>query len=195
MILMHVIQPDLSPIDDAVSYYMNGRFGSILGVGLVALGVGSLSLLWALRRLLSSAEARSGSWCLAIWGAGATIGGIFPPDPRGHWGGPPSVSGMIHANFAMLAFLAFPVAAMLLSAAIAEVSGSRRVKPLLRGFALASGVTLLIFVICLAPVFSHHAPHYLGIAERVLLAAYIAWLGMASVAISRAATTEMKRAG
>ena len=176
--LMHVLQPELSPLDDAVSYYMNGPSGWILAVGLVALGMGSFALLAALRPLLVSTGSRWGWWCLAVWAAGATIGGIFPPDPRGHWGKPPSLSGMIHANAAMLAFLAFPVAAMLLSGPIERVF--KRRLPVLRGLAVASGLTLLIFFVCLAPVFTHHAPHYLGLAERVLLAAYVGWLGVAS---------------
>ena len=175
-VLMHAIQPDVNPIDDAVSYYMNGRFGWLLGAGLVALGGGSLALLWAIR-VCGGARSRAGSWCLAIWGTGAAIGGIFPPDPRGHWHEPPSVSGMIHSGVAIPAFLAFPVAALLLAA---EVSGSPPRKRWLLGFAIASLASLLIFMACLAPVFSHHAPHYLGLAERVLLATYSAWLITAS---------------
>jgi hypothetical protein len=69
---------------------------------------------------------------------------------------------MIHSGVAIPAFLGFPVAALLLAA---EVSGSPRRKRWLRGFAIASLASLLIFTACLAPVFSHHAPHYLGLAN------------------------------
>jgi hypothetical protein len=31
---MHVLQPELSVLDDAVSYYMNGSGGRILSLGL-----------------------------------------------------------------------------------------------------------------------------------------------------------------
>jgi hypothetical membrane protein len=183
VILMHAIQPELSPIDDAVSYYMNGRLGWILSVGLIFLGVGSLAVLWVLRKRINTNEARFGSWCLGVWGAGVIIGGIFPPDPRGHWGEPPSLAGMIHANVAMIAFLAFPIAALLLSGKIGQRQSpeSPRLTPLLRGFAFASGLLLLVFFVCLAPVFSRHAPYALGLAERVLLLAYVAWLGTASI--------------
>jgi hypothetical protein len=37
---------------------------------------------------------------------------------------------------------------------------------------------------CLAPVFSNHAPYYLGLAQRVLLAAYSAWLITASASFA-----------
>jgi hypothetical membrane protein len=186
VILMHVIQPELSPIDDAVSYYMNGPFGWILGVGLILLGLSSLAVLWALRKRVNPTEARLGSWCLGVWGVGAIIGGIFPPDPRGHWVEPPSVSGMIHANVAMIACLAFPIAALLLSGTIGrQTHETRTLKPLLKVFAIASGLMLLVFFVCLAPVFSHHAPHALGLAERVLLVAYVGWLGTAAIVLGR----------
>jgi hypothetical protein len=179
---LHAIQPDLSPVDDAVSYYMNGRLGWVLGAGLVLMGFGSLALLFALRRFLGAANARWGLRWLAVWAAGAIVGGIFPPDPRGHWGNPPSVSGLIHANVAMIAFLAFPIAALLLSGPIGQFVQARR-KTRLRLLAYASVLSLLIFFICLAPVFSHHAPRYLGLVERIVLAAYVAWLAAAAFAV------------
>lgn len=185
--LMHGIQPDLSPTDDAVSYYMNGPLGWILGLGLVGLGLGSLCLVVAIRRMSGAARSRFGWWCLAAWGVGATIGGVFPPDPRGHWGEPPSIPGMIHANVAMIAFLAFPLAAIRLSSSLGQASGSRGIRAWLRGLALGSAATLVVFFVCLAPVFSGRAPYALGLVERVLLAAYIAWLGTASLGMRRAA--------
>ena len=38
--VMHVVQPELPPVDVAVSYYLNGRWGWLLAAGLVALGIG-----------------------------------------------------------------------------------------------------------------------------------------------------------
>ncbi|MBI4906644.1 MAG: DUF998 domain-containing protein [Acidobacteria bacterium] len=178
---MQIIQPELSTVDDAVSYYMNGRLGWILGAGLVMIGIGSLALMRAIQMTFGSALGRWGVWCLAAWGIGAAIGGLFPPDPRGHWREPSSVSGMIHANVAMVAFLAFPIAAVLLS----RVMGSGA----LRWLAYGSGLSLLAFFVCLAPVFLHRAPHYLGLAERVVLAVYMAWLVLAALVVRRESRT------
>lgn len=61
---MHLVQPDLSPADDAVSYYMNGRFGWVLGLGLIALGARSLALLGALRP--SMARLRLGEFQIPV---------------------------------------------------------------------------------------------------------------------------------
>jgi hypothetical membrane protein len=173
---MHVIQPELSPIDDAVSYYMNGRLGWVLGAGLIFAGAGSLSVAYALHLRFGSSVSRWGLALLAIWGIGATIGGIFPPDPRGHWNEPPSLSGVIHGSAAMAALLAFPPAALLLS------KGDRRLKTLARLSLLA----LAVFFVCLAPVFRNHAPYGLGLAERIMLALYAAWIGRTGIRVARA---------
>ena len=97
---------------------------------------------------------------------------------------------MIHGSVAMVAFLALPVAAMLLSGPIGKVSGSHLFTRWLNGLASMSVITLLAFFVCLAPIVRHHAPHLLGLAERLLLAAYIGWLGTSSVAAGRAASAD-----
>ena len=112
---LHVLQPALSPLDEAVSYYVHGRFGWLLTIGLIALGTVSLALTVALVRTTGGPGARPGRWFLGIWSVGAVLGGVFPTDPAGNWNAPPSVAGMIHGGAAMLALLAFPIGALFLS--------------------------------------------------------------------------------
>ena len=164
VLAMHAVQPELSPMNMAVSYYMNGRLGWVLGVGLVLLGLGSLALVLAVG---TRARSRAGLWLLAAWGIGAIAGGIFPPDPANHWDEPASTSGMIHGAAAMVAFLAFPPGAWLLSRTNVE-----------RALAIACGLSLVVFFYCLAPVFSNRPPYVLGLIERVLLLLYLAWLAV-----------------
>ena len=45
-------QPDLDPRDEAVSYYVHGPFGWVLTVGLMSLGIGSMSLAFGLVHLV-----------------------------------------------------------------------------------------------------------------------------------------------
>lgn len=85
IVLMHVVQPTLNPVDVAVSYYLNGRLGAALGIGLVALGIGSLGLAAGLRATLDRSGANAGWWLLVVWGGGCIVGGIVPPDPYGQW--------------------------------------------------------------------------------------------------------------
>ena len=168
---MHAVQPELSPVDMAVSYYMNGRLGWVLGAGLVLLGLGSLALTIGVR---PRARSKTGVWLLAAWSIGAIVGGISPPDPPHYWDEPPSVSGMIHGVAAMVAFVAFPLGAWLLSRT-----------PAARGLAIACLVTLVVFFFCLAPVFSNRPPYVLGLIERVLLIFYVAWLAALAFSVSR----------
>jgi hypothetical protein len=184
-LLMHVVQADLSARDDALSYYMNGELGWVFGLGLVALGAGSIALVAAITGVLGVSGTRAGRWLLALWGIGAVIGGIFPPDPMGHWDQPPSISGMIHGGAAMVAFLAFPIAALLLSGPLGRFSGSAFLHRILTGTAVASLAALLIFFVCLAPVFSNRPPFLLGLVERVLIVSYMAWIGSAAFTIRK----------
>jgi hypothetical protein len=61
--LMHAVQPELSPVDMAVSYYMTGRLGWALGAGLIFLGIASLSLALGLRTVSRQQERERDSGC------------------------------------------------------------------------------------------------------------------------------------
>ena len=185
LVLMHAVQPELSPLEMAVSYYMNGRLGWLFGLGLISLGIGSLSLAAGLRRLPAHPRAGAGYWLLGLWGLGCVIGGVFPPDPPGHWDEPPSVSGMIHGTVAMMAFVAFPIAAWLLSRRAATLGGRSTSDRLLVPLAHLCAGTVLVFFVCLAPVFSNRPPYALGLVERILLVFYAGWLAAACRTIAR----------
>lgn len=185
VLVLHVVQSDLSPRDMAVSYYLNGRFGWILGLGLVSLGVGSISLAAALRTQVAPSRAGAGFWLLVVWGLGAIVGGLFPPDPPGHWDQPPSLAGLIHGVAAMVAFLAFPIAACLISRRLPARCDSS-VARLLFPLAVSCAVALVVFFVCLFPVFSNRPPYALGLIERVLLALYAGWLVALGVSVRRA---------
>ena len=186
-LVIHFVQPDLNPVEDAVSYYMNGRLGWIVGLGLVALGVGSLFLAGSLYALIGPLRARSGLSFLSLWGAGVVICGIFPPDPRGHWDSQPSLPGMIHASVSMVALLAFPTASLLLSRRLTALSRTFGTTRHLRWLAVLCTASLAVFFVCLAPVFSHHPPYALGLSERVLIVLFVAWLVAVGVSVRRAA--------
>jgi hypothetical protein len=189
IVLMHVVQPTLNPVDVAVSYYLNGRRGAALGIGLVALGIGSLSLAAGLRATLDRSGAKAGWWLLVVWGVGSIVGGIFPPDPYGQWDQPPSVPGMVHGTAGLLAFLAFSPAAWLLSrrtAAHVTTATGPRVLERLAGLSL---LVLLAFFVCLVPVFAGGPPFALGLVERVLLALNLAWVAVASSIVAGALAT------
>ena len=75
--LMHVVQPELSPVDMAVSYYMAGRLGWALGAGLIFLGFASLSLALGLRHCLMPGGGGAGLWLLVVWPLGPSLAASF----------------------------------------------------------------------------------------------------------------------
>jgi hypothetical protein len=174
---LHVLQPELSPRDEAVSYYVHGRGGWLLTTGLFGLGLGSLALVLGLAR---DGGSRSGRWLLAVWTLGVLLGAAFRADPPGRWDEPPTASGLIHGNAAIVAFVALPVAALLLSRAPAERRSATRL------LAMAAASSLALFAASLVPVFLRPGPPVLlGVSERMLLAFYAAWLAAAGMRLVR----------
>ena len=183
VVALHVVQPALSPNNDAVSYYVHGNHGWLLTIGLIALGIASLALTVVLGSATSGSGARPGRWFLGIWSVGVLLGGVFPADPAGNWNAPASLPGMIHGNAAMVAFLALPVAALFLARSFRHDPAWKESARLLSVLAVATAVSLVVFYASLLPVFIRPGPPILlGLSERILLGIYVAWL--AAVAIN-----------
>ena len=94
---------------------------------------------------------------------------------------------MIHAVVAMVALLAFSPAAWLLSRRLGRLSHQRLDTRVLESLAILCALCLLVFFVCLMPVFENRAPYALGFVERVLLALDVAWLVTAAVTMPRCA--------
>jgi hypothetical protein len=185
---LHWLQPGLNPLTEAVSYYVHGVGGWLLTIGLLSLGLGSLALTIALCGEIGGRGSRAGLWCLAVWSVGAILGGAFAADPAGNWDKPPSMSGSIHGGAAMIAFITFPIAAMLLSRALRANMRWTAFSGVLLLIAKVSAVSLVVFMCSLAPVFVRPGPPILlGVTERIALAVYAIWLGVAAVGVFRVA--------
>ena len=184
---LHILQPALSPRDDAVSYYVHGNHGWLLTVGLIALGLASSILCLALAAAIDGSGAGPGRWLLATWSVGVLLGGVFPADPPGNWSSPPSRAGMIHGGAAMIAFLALPPGALLLAKSARRDARWKPRARMFTGLALATAVSLAVFFASLLPVFIRPGPPILlGLSERILLATYVAWLAALAISLPAA---------
>jgi len=180
MATLHVLQPKLDPLDEALSYYVHGRGGWLLTVGLLSLALASLALKWSLRLGRISARVRRGWWCLWLWNAGLLLGALVAADPLGQWDRPPSISGMIHGLAAMVALVVFPIAAMLVSKGLRDNRDAGSV--LLLTLARLAVGSLALFLASLVPVFVRPGPPILlGLTERVLFVCYAAWIAAAAI--------------
>ncbi len=184
MVALHAFQPELSPLDEAMSYYVHGRHGWLTTLGLVALGVGSLALTIAL--VVHGLQSFWGILLLATWSIGALLGGIFSADPPGNWEQPPTISGALHGIAAMIALAAFPPAAVFLVLSLRRDRDWRSIHGTLTALTVAVVLTYIAFMASLVPVFVRPGPPVLlGLTERVLLFAYIAWLAVVAIGLFR----------
>lgn len=188
VVALHVLQPQRSARDEAVSYYAHGAWGWLLTVGLIAWGLGSLAVVAALARSVTGRWATAGRWLLGVWGVGVLLGGTFPADPPGRWNTPPTVAGMIHGNAALLAFLTLPLGALALARGFREDERWRPSHGVYLALAFAALLSFGLFMASLAPVFVRPGPPILlGLSERVLLLSYAAWLVALGAGVTRRA--------
>jgi uncharacterized protein DUF998 len=185
VLTLHLLQPELSPLNYAVSYYAHGAQGWLFTAGLLAWGIGSAALFLGLARTIRI-RAAAGLSALAVWSAGVLASGLFSADPPDQWDKPLSPTALIHENAARLSFIALPIAALLLSRGLGRAPEWRRTAGVLRLFAGLIIVSLIVFFVSLLPISNSLRPPILfGLTERMLLAAYAAWICAAAIGLLR----------
>jgi Protein of unknown function (DUF998) len=189
VLALHLLQPELSPLNEAVSYYVHGAQGWLFTAGLLAWGVGSAALLWGFARTIRIRAGIAGLLGLAVWSAGVLASGLFRADLREQWNNSPSVAGLIHENAARVSFIALPIAALLLSHGLRRAPEWRRTSSVLYLLALMIIVSLIVFFASLLPISDSLSPPILfGLTERMLLAVYATWLCAAAIGLLRSTT-------
>ncbi|MEU3606996.1 DUF998 domain-containing protein [Streptomyces sp. NPDC035033] len=182
-----LLNPGYSPVTEVISRYVNGTAGWLITTALFLVAGASGLLVALLRR---AGAPRAGRWAAGVWAAGVAVAGVFPADPPGRWGRP-STSDIVHGTAATPAFLALPVAALVLHRWLARrwARGAGALRAVL-GTSLVSTVLLLV---CLVDVMdgpslgTGSVPTLVGLVERIAFGAALAWVALASVAASRPA--------
>jgi Protein of unknown function (DUF998) len=190
VLALHLLQPELSPLYYAVSYYVHGAQGWLFTAGLLLWGIGSAALLLGLLRATRIRNrfriGDAGLLALAVWSAGILATGLFSADPPGQWDKPLSTTALVHENAARVSFIALPIAAFLLSHGLRRAPDWRQIAGVLYLFAVLILVSLIVFFVSLFPLSDTFSPPILfGLTERMLLAAYAAWLCAAAIGLLR----------
>ncbi|MGH9756091.1 MAG: DUF998 domain-containing protein [Blastocatellia bacterium] len=189
VLVLHLLQPDMSPLNAAVSYYVHGAQGWLFTVGLLAWGIGSAALFLGLARTIRIRAGNAGLLALAVWSAGVLTSGLFRADPWDQWNNSPSAAGLIHENAARVSFIALPIAALLISHGLRRAPEWRRTAGVLYLLAVMIIVSLMVFFASLLPISDSLSPPILfGLTERMLLAVYAAWLCAAAIGLLRSTT-------
>ena len=152
------------PIRSTFSEYVHTEQGArLVGVAMLLVGFAALSV--------GALHAKLAAWLTGTFGVGLVLLAVFPQEPADM---PLTWHGAIHRYVALTAFVALPIAALLLKDRV------------LRFLAVGSLATLVVFVATFVPVTGTRA--YSGLAERVLLAIDLVILVvMARRAVSRPA--------
>lgn len=171
MITLHVVQPELDPLAQPVSFYLHGAHGWLLPVALGAFGFALIALARAGDAALATPRQRL---LLALAGAVLLLTAVIPSDHWFPWEQTPTLSGLVHGAAAMIA----PVLLIVPMLSLAPRRDSRpgRALPwivrLYIGSVIGSGASLVLG-------FLHDtSPPWIGLLERVLAFAAVSWVGL-----------------
>ncbi|SHL14615.1 Protein of unknown function [Pseudonocardia thermophila] len=151
----------VDPVRRTISEYGIGEFGWLFNIGVLALAAGAVAVLGA---LIGSGRVRLVSPATLLYGAGVAGLVLVVVFEKTNWAIGPSLSGTIHRYASLVAFIALPLAVVLLGRAV----GAR--------WAVGTGAATLVWLavtligVPLGPVIGK--PWWqvwpLGLMERVL---------------------------
>ncbi|GMK38927.1 hypothetical protein PCCS19_19810 [Paenibacillus sp. CCS19] len=184
IVLLHMLQPEVTFLYDAMSYYVHGPGGWLLPASLTALGLGSLTLSLELVRRTRGKLGYAGITCLALWGISLLIAAVFPTDPIGSWDKLPSTSGMIHFAAAIVSFIFLVIAVTLLTRKLGNDPRWSTVKKSMVWLAGLTAVSFLLLMVSIVSIFaSSGAPLYFGLTERLFIFIGAGWIGLAAAGL------------
>ena len=165
LVLLHFVRSDLSPVQDRLSQYANGSYGSVMtasfftcGAGMVVLGfgMGLAGAMNGLSRVVPLAVIAAG--CLMV------VSGLYPTDPVGA----PTTTERVHSlasGSASVTLIAAAVASSLLSS-------RRRPRPAIGPAGVLACIALALGTV--SPVL--HETNWTGLSQRLLWLTLMVWL-------------------
>ena len=117
-VALHVMRPDIDPIQYTVSNYAHGPYGFLMTAAFFVFAISLLVLTSGLSQtIVSQRKTRAGIFLLAIACLGIIVAGIFPVDPN-MVQFPRTIVGTIHFLASMIAFLCIACAIVVISLAL-----------------------------------------------------------------------------
>lgn len=164
LVLLHLLQPEVDVMHEPTSTYVHGTLGFLSPLSAGAVGAGAISLAAALWRVASGTGFKVGSGLLILFGLAKLAQAFFPIDAPGQ----ASATGAVHNLLGNVAFFVLPVAAALVTGAVAQATGRRRPAwwPVLVSWAL---VVLTVLVL------AGDALGWFGPAQRLYLVGAAVW--------------------
>ena len=170
--VLHVVQPGVGVLTDPTSSYVHGTFGMAVPVAACAVGVGAVALTFAAWDVIDGRPGRVGVLLLAVFGLAKVLQAFFPIDVDGQSTG----SGALHNLLGNVAFFVLPVAAGLITPALARALGRGAAGATVIGWALAA-LAVLVLV--------GDAAGFFGLAQRLYLVYASVWMLMVALWLRR----------
>lgn len=179
VVALHILDPDLSVIDEPISVYSLGEYGWLSQVGTIAMGLGLIGIALGLRETLVSGKRVTASWVLVlIAGLGFIISGLFVTDPTGAIES--TTSGTLHDLGGYLSMLSVLITVWMLRGVFSRDAVYQHFARTQMWFAVlvtASMVALLTL-----------GEGQLGLMQRPFVFAVVVWLLVLAVRIRRTHT-------
>lgn len=165
--VLHVVQSDLSPVNDFVSDYANGASGWLFPVGVIVHGVGNLAIAGGVaRELRRTPSSRLGLGMFTVAALGLITAGIYRTDPPGVT---QTTAGVVHGMATNISFGVELVALLLLASVF-------RTDPRWQDYTRSSvAMTLVAAALSLWLVVALRMESAVGLAERAALASFTVW--------------------
>jgi Protein of unknown function (DUF998) len=195
--LLHVFDAELN-IGHLISEYERGRYGSLMSLAFVTLGIGSVALFLAIRHDLATRSGYVGGLWLIVVGIAYVGAAAFPPDSAAGFAvpvraTPPSFAGYVHGLCGLIVIATSPIAFTMVGRSLVSQPGWRTQVRRLRWMTLVPWFGLLSFVAALI-VFGYtrsetHASALaivlVSVSNRALILTYSAWLIVLSLSALR----------
>lgn len=175
-VVTQLLPPHYNPLTQAESDLSVGPFGWMMRINFVVRGLLSASLLGALvLSLRPTTRGKLGLWLWGCWSAGAFVLAAFNTDLGG---AEHTVHGKIHVGVALIAFVAAPIAAILLSQSLAS-EGDWGDQARWATISAYSSLGLLVLMVLLTKAGVG------GLTERLFLASVLFWVVVVGVGVVR----------
>jgi hypothetical protein len=185
-LVMHVVQPEKSPLDTLASQYANGRMGWLMVLGFIVAGVGTIAVAEGLRRSLAPGRWVTASVVLmTLAGVGLIGSGAFAEDvPLADGTVSYTLSGQLHGLFSVVMFVSLIVVAFALSVVF---SRDPRWQYFARTTRLFAWAILVLYVVSTGTwlLFPPGTGGIAGLTQRIFGAAFIVWLFLIARRVER----------
>lgn len=168
IVALHVLRPDLNPIQRPTSEYAVGPYGFLMTSAFFSMSVASFALVIGLSQGVSQpARSRIGLGLLGLWGVGVLIAMLFPIDLEG---APQTISGTVHRMNGPLTFLSLTAGVILVSR---RFKHDETWRPFHRTALILSLVMLAAFIGTFLSIATESG--FAGLTQRIYLATFVTW--------------------